>query len=37
MQYSEGIVHVLVGGEFVVKNEQSVEEVFPGKPIRRGK
>jgi dihydroorotase len=36
MQYSEGIVHVLVGGIFVVKDEQSVEEVFPGKPIRRG-
>ncbi len=37
MQYSEGIVHVLVGGEFVVKDEQSVENVFPGKPIRHGK
>lgn len=36
MQYSEGIVHVLVGGEFVVKDEQSVEDVFPGKPIRSG-
>ncbi len=35
MQYSEGIVHVLVDGTFVVRDEQSVEGVFPGKPIRR--
>ena len=36
MQYSEGIVHVLVGGEFVVRDEQSLEDVFPGKPVRLG-
>ncbi len=36
MQYSEGIVHVLVGGEFVVRDEQSVEDVFPGRPVRLG-
>ncbi|MDX1405645.1 MAG: amidohydrolase family protein [Woeseiaceae bacterium] len=37
MQYSEGIVHVLVGGEFVVRDEKFVENVFPGRPIRLGK
>lgn len=36
MQYSEGIVHVLVNGEFVVRDEESIEDVFPGKPIRLG-
>jgi N-acyl-D-aspartate/D-glutamate deacylase len=36
MQYSEGIVHVLVGGEFVVRDEQFVEDVFPGTAIRLG-
>lgn len=35
MQFSKGIVHVLVDGQFVVRNEKSVEGVFPGKPIRR--
>ncbi len=35
MQYSEGIKHVLVGGEFVVMNEKVVEDAFPGKAIRR--
>jgi hypothetical protein len=35
MQPSEGIVHVLVGGVFVVKDSQLVDSVFPGLPIRR--
>jgi dihydroorotase len=34
-QFSEGFVHVLVGGVFVVKDSQLVEGVTPGKPIRR--
>jgi dihydroorotase len=33
-QFAEGIVHVLVGGTFVVRNEKLVENVFVGKPIR---
>lgn len=37
MQYSDGIVHVLVGGKFVVRGGESVEDVFPGQPIRLGK
>lgn len=32
-QYSNGIVHVLVGGTFVVRHEQLVEGVFVGKPV----
>jgi len=36
MQYSEGIVHVLVGGTFVVRDGETVEGVFPGKPVRLG-
>jgi dihydroorotase len=36
MQYSEGIVHVLVAGTFVVRDEQTIEDVFPGEPVRRG-
>ncbi len=35
MQPSEGIVHVLVNGTFVVKDSALVEAVFPGKAIRR--
>jgi N-acyl-D-glutamate deacylase len=35
MQPSEGILHVLVGGVFVVKDSQLVDSVFPGLPIRR--
>jgi dihydroorotase len=35
-QYSEGIRHVLVGGTFVVRNEQLVENVAPGRAIRVG-
>ena len=34
-QYSEGIRHVLVSGVFVVRDEQIVEGVKPGKAIRR--
>jgi len=34
-QYSEGIRHVLVGGTFVVRDEQLVPAVTPGRPIRR--
>jgi len=34
-QFSEGIVHVLVHGVFVVRNSASVA-AYPGRPIRRG-
>jgi dihydroorotase len=34
-QYSEGIRHVLVGGVIVVRDEKIVEDVKPGKAIRR--
>ena len=33
-QFSEGIRHVLVGGTFVVRDEQLVPDVAPGRPIR---
>jgi len=33
-QFSEGIRHVLVGGTFVVRDEQLVPQVAPGRPIR---
>lgn len=33
LSFSEGVVHVLVGGEFVVRDSQSVKDVYPGKPI----
>ena len=33
--YSEGIRHVLVGGVFVVRDEKLVENVKPGKAVRR--
>ncbi|HEX2679734.1 MAG TPA: D-glutamate deacylase, partial [Candidatus Dormibacteraeota bacterium] len=35
-QFSEGIVHVLVNGTFVVRNGSPVGGVSPGRPIRRG-
>jgi dihydroorotase len=35
MQFADGIVHVLVGGTFVVRAGTTVESVFPGEPIRR--
>ena len=34
MQYSAGIVHVLVGGTPVVEDGRSVDGIFPGKPVR---
>ncbi len=33
-QFSEGIQHVIVGGTFVVRDEQLVPNVTPGRPIR---
>jgi dihydroorotase len=36
-QFSEGIRHVLVGGTFVVRNEQLVPNVAPGRAIRNGR
>jgi dihydroorotase len=33
-QFSKGIIHVLVGGSFVVRNEQLIDGVFVGKPVR---
>jgi N-acyl-D-aspartate/D-glutamate deacylase len=36
-QFSEGIRHVIVGGTFVVRNEQLVAGVAPGRPIRVGR
>ncbi len=33
-QYSNGIIHVLVGGTFVVRDGVLVEEAEPGRPIR---
>jgi len=33
-QFSEGIRHVIVGGTFVVRDEQLVANVAPGRPIR---
>ena len=32
-QYSEGIAHVLVGGEFVVRDAVLLEDAAPGRPI----
>lgn len=34
-QFSQGIVHVLVNGVAVVQDGRSVENVFPGQPVRR--
>ena len=33
-QYSDGIVHVLVNGVFVVRGERLVPNVAPGRPVR---
>ena len=33
LSFSTGVVHVLVGGVFVVRDSRSVEDVFPGKPV----
>ena len=35
-RYSEGIVHVLVSGTFVVRDETLVDGVAPGEAIRAG-
>ena len=35
-QYSEGIRHVIVGGTFVVRDEQLVPNVTPGRAVRVG-
>ena len=32
-RYSDGILYVLVGGTFVVRDGELVEEVFPGRPV----
>ncbi len=37
MQFSHGMVHVLVGGSVVVRAGALVEGVFPGQPVRRGR
>ena len=34
-QPSAGIVHVLVNGAFVVRNEKLVDGTAPGQPVRR--
>lgn len=36
MQYSKGIEHVLVNGQFVVRDGESLQGVFPGMAIIRG-
>jgi dihydroorotase len=36
-QFSDGIVHVLVGGTLVVRNGRSVEGIYPGRPVRRAR
>ena len=33
-QFSEGIPHVLVGGEFVVRDGELIEDATPGQPVR---
>jgi dihydroorotase len=33
LEFSEGIVHVLINGTFVVKNNNTVTNVFPGQPV----
>jgi N-acyl-D-aspartate/D-glutamate deacylase len=35
-RYSEGIIHVLVSGTFVVRDERLVDGVAPGQAIRAG-
>jgi N-acyl-D-aspartate/D-glutamate deacylase len=36
-QFSEGILHVLVNGTFVVRDGKLVEDVRPGVAIRRSR
>lgn len=33
-QFSKGIIHVLIGGTLVVRDEKMVEDVFAGRPVR---
>jgi N-acyl-D-aspartate/D-glutamate deacylase len=33
LSFSEGIPHVLVNGTFVVRDAETVEDVFPGRAI----
>jgi dihydroorotase len=33
LSFSTGVVQVLVGGVFVVRDSQSIKDVFPGKPV----
>jgi dihydroorotase len=33
LSYSTGVLHVLVGGVFVVRDGESVKDVFPGRPV----
>lgn len=33
LQFSEGVAHVLVNGQFVVKDGETVPGVFPGRPV----
>ena len=33
LQYSEGVHHVIINGQFVVRDEKHVPEIFPGKAI----
>ncbi len=35
MRFSDGVMHVMVGGTFVVRNGMSVDGVFPGQAIQR--
>ena len=34
-EFSQGVMHVLVGGVAVVDNGRTVDNVFPGQPVRR--
>jgi len=36
MQNSDGIIHVLVNGVFVVRDGETIDGAFPGKPVRLG-
>ena len=33
LEFSEGIIHVLINGTFVVKNGNTVHNVFPGQSV----
>ena len=33
LKYSEGVKHVLINGVLVVKNQEIIDNVFPGKAI----